>query len=34
MLPSAGFESEAADSAFVTMFSRSNSDPLIWRPLN
>ena len=31
---SAGFEAGAADSASVTMFSRSNSDPLISRPLN
>src|ERR1700738_2997092 len=31
---SAGFEAAAADSASVTMFSRSNSDPLISSPLN
>ena len=31
---SAGLEAEAADSASVTMFSRSNSDPLISSPLN
>src|SRR3982074_494479 len=31
---SAGFEAGAADSASVTMFSRSNSDPLISSPLN
>src|SRR3954451_20450718 len=31
---SAGFEAAVADSASVTMFSRSNSDPLISDPLN